>query len=241
MPLARKDGNPDSGGRPSENTGEVSALERSRFELSVLRQLLAERGEKLEVAMQRINSLEAGNACLKRQLRVLSRREADALRRAHHDELTGLPNRSLLMDRLSQAVGHARRHGGAHVAILFLDLDGFKAVNDRFGHRVGDLLLKRVANRLKRCLRATDTACRFGGDEFVVMLPDITTVDAVMVVARKLQEQLAKPFRVNGQEIHLGASVGSAVYPYDGKTPGALIGHADGVMYSGKRSNGQSR
>ncbi|MEX0731770.1 MAG: GGDEF domain-containing protein [Aquisalimonadaceae bacterium] len=219
----------------------LSELDRANIELKVLRQLVAERGAKLDSAMHRINSLEAGNDCLEKQLQAMSLREAAALRRAYHDDLTGLPNRSLLMDRLSQALGRAQRLGTVGVAVLFIDLDGFKSVNDRYGHQVGDALLKQFARRLCNCLRATDTACRFGGDEFVVVLPDLHRMDAVKVVAGKIRAHLEKPFRVEQHIIPLAASAGWATYPDNGQDAHTLISQADAAMYRGKRDLARSR
>lgn len=158
---------------------------------------------------------------------------------AHFDTLTDLPNRVLFNDRLKNALVRANRNGG-YVALLFLDLDSFKAVNDSLGHQTGDLLLQRVAGRLLRTVRGTDTVSRLGGDEFTIILSDIETrEDAETVagsIAGKIIEALSRPFLVGNQEIHSGASIGIAIYPGDGDTVSDLLKHADTAMYHAKSS-----
>jgi len=163
----------------------------------------------------------------------LAQRVAQARHFAYHDELTGLPNRSLLLDRLRQAVAQASRQH-KQVALLFLDLDGFKGVNDRFGHAAGDTLLQQVAERLAACIRGGDTACRYGGDEFVIMLPEIDGAESAAAVAQKIHGHLAAPYVVDGQAITVTASIGAAVYPADGKDCSELIKQADIAMYLAK-------
>ncbi len=152
---------------------------------------------------------------------------------ASHDGLTGLPNRALSMDRLSVALASARRNG-AMVALLFVDLDGFKAVNDTFGHEAGDIVLKEVARRLSSCVRETDTVARFGGDEFLIVLTEVKEKAAVTRVARKVILALSRPIPLDGEEATLGASIGIAVYPDHAKTPETLVKRADGAMYAVK-------
>lgn len=241
MSAPRSESNPNPQAAVARVSRSLPELDRANIELKVLRQLVTERGTKLEAALHRINALEADIARLEKQLQAATRREAAAMRMAYHDELTGLPNRSLLMDRLSQVLGHARRKGTARVAVLFIDLDGFKDVNDCYGHQVGDALLKQFARRLGSCLRATDTACRYGGDEFVVMLPDLHAPNAVQVVADRIHAHLAKPFRVKGHTIPLAASTGWAAYPEHGRDARTLISRADAAMYRGKREHGRLR
>src|SRR5207248_6155996 len=133
---------------------------------------------------------------------------------AYHDELTGLPNRALLLDRLSQALVRAKRHN-KQLALLLLDLDGFKDVNDTLGHVAGDKLLQRVSERLLSCIRGSDTACRYGGDEFVVLLPEVDDQNRALVVAREIHARLAKPYMVDDYSVGVTASIGVAVYPFD--------------------------
>ncbi|GEO81301.1 diguanylate cyclase domain-containing protein [Pararhodospirillum oryzae] len=168
------------------------------------------------------------------------RQRADALNhQAHHDALTGLPNRGLLMDRLGQGLIRAERDG-AMLAVLFLDLDGFKPVNDTFGHRSGDGVLAEVARRLQAGLRQSDTVARLGGDEFVVVLHDITSPEAAVVLANKLIDDIGQPLALEGgQEVTLGASIGLALFPRHGTDARSLLAAADGAMYQAKRAGGR--
>lgn len=156
---------------------------------------------------------------------------------AYHDTLTGLPNRRLLDDRLHLAIAQAARRKRA-LAVMLVDLDNFKAINDTAGHAVGDRVLVSVAHRLQSAVRTSDTVARMGGDEFVVILPDIDTDGAALTVADKIIDSLTLPVEVGEQHYQLGASVGVAIYPDDGKTARALLACADGAMYVAKRSGG---
>ncbi|MFT4242597.1 MAG: diguanylate cyclase [Acidovorax sp.] len=156
---------------------------------------------------------------------------------AHYDALTDLPNRVLLHDRAQHAIVQARRSGQT-LAVMYLDLDGFKAVNDTLGHEAGDLLLVQFAQRLKAAVRASDTVCRQGGDEFVVLLPDLPGLDGAgpaCQVARKILASCQAPFDLNGREARVGLSGGIALYPAHGDTFDALSRHADGALYAAKR------
>lgn len=156
---------------------------------------------------------------------------------ATSDSLTGLSNRTLLLDRLNRAVAAARRSRPARqVALMLLDLDHFKEINDTLGHPVGDEILRRVAARMTRKLRESDTLARLGGDEFAVLLPDVERVgQTAEKVARKLIGCFREPFRIAGQELYLGASIGIAVFPEHGDTVESLMSHADVAMYEVKR------
>ncbi|MEE4381088.1 MAG: EAL domain-containing protein [Pseudomonadales bacterium] len=158
---------------------------------------------------------------------------------AHHDLLTYLPNRALLRDRLELALAQARR-SGRRLALMFLDLDRFKIVNDTLGHTTGDRLLRAVALRLNQSVRSGDTLARFGGDEFCLLLPDVRGVEDVRVIARKVLDQLAAPFQIDEHELFVGASIGIALYPDAGSTAESLIQHADIAMYAikGRGRNG---
>jgi diguanylate cyclase len=158
-----------------------------------------------------------------------------ALQLALYDALTGLPNRKLLDERLKQALAKARRHGN-HVALLFIDLDKFKPINDTYGHAYGDLLLKEVAKRLHDCMRESDTACRLGGDEFVALLSEIGGEDAAMTVATKILGRLTLPYEIVGHVFDISASIGVALYPEDGADGKALMKSADLAMYEAKNS-----
>lgn len=152
---------------------------------------------------------------------------------AQHDFLTGLPNRVLLTEMLSQAIGQANRHE-RRVALLYLDLDHFKHVNDSLGHAIGDQLLKSVAVRLGACVRGTDTVCRQGGDEFVILLAEIEHPQDAAHVAEKLRAALQRPQRIGGHELHVNVSIGISVYPDDGITADAVLQNADTAMYHAK-------
>jgi diguanylate cyclase (GGDEF)-like protein len=160
--------------------------------------------------------------------------------RAHHDELTGLPNRSLIIDRIEQGMRNAQREGRP-MALLFLDLDGFKPVNDRFGHDVGDLLLTAVGQRLCACTRAGDVVARLGGDEFAVLIESASGLDDGDSVAQRLDEAFAQPFSIKGQELRLGASVGRASFPGDADSAEGLLQLADRTMFEAKRNHATSR
>jgi diguanylate cyclase (GGDEF)-like protein/PAS domain S-box-containing protein len=154
---------------------------------------------------------------------------------AHHDALTGLPNRRLMQDRLHQAIVHARRHQ-RHVGVLFLDLDRFKLLNDTLGHDSGDQILKDVARRLVACVREVDTVSREGGDEFVVVLPDLEHPENARIVADKILREFARPFDVGGHEVHITTSIGISHYPNDSTDAGNLLKNADSAMYQAKDS-----
>ncbi len=149
---------------------------------------------------------------------------------AHHDMLTALPNRTLFNDRLEISIAHAKRNHH-RLAVLFLDLDRFKWVNDTLGHLYGDELLKNVASRLKSCLREGDTLARIGGDEFTIILPELPNKDDVPMVARKILATLEQPFLLDNREINISASIGVAVFPDHGETIDALTKSADIAMY----------
>ena len=156
-------------------------------------------------------------------------------RQANHDALTGLPNRRLFMDRLSHALEHCLR-SQQKLALLFIDLDNFKAVNDRLGHVIGDELLKEVANRLAHSARAVDTVCRLSGDEFTIVMEDMETVDlgAAGLVAKRIIDALSKPFTLSGHTITASASIGISLYPADGTDADVLIRNADAALYHAK-------
>jgi diguanylate cyclase (GGDEF)-like protein/PAS domain S-box-containing protein len=153
---------------------------------------------------------------------------------AHHDLLTDLPNRQLFLDRLGQALRHTRRHPGSKVALVFVDLDNFKVVNDSLGHEVGDLLLVRVGERLRRCLRPDDTLSRFGGDEFAMLLENVRSLSEAVRVAERIIEELRNAFVLEGRELVLRASVGIAMGHDRSKTPEELLKDADTAMYRAK-------
>lgn len=158
-------------------------------------------------------------------------------RLAYFDSLTGLPNRSLFTDRLMQAINRAKRNSG-QVALLFLDLDRFKAINDSLGHALGDALLHQVGQRLRDCVRNEDTVARMGGDEFTIILGDLKdrtqAVTNAAHVAEKIRHTLAEPFTIRNREVFTGASIGMSFYPTDGSEPKTLLQNADTAMYHAK-------
>jgi len=153
---------------------------------------------------------------------------------AHHDSLTELPNRILFYDRLNQAIARAYRDKES-IAVLFLDLDGFKLVNDTLGHDVGDALLREAAKRILACVRDSDTVARMGGDEFTVILCNVKTSNSVDRVAKTIIDAIAHPFVLNGKDISVSASIGIALYPDNGETPEQLVKISDAAMYLAKR------
>jgi diguanylate cyclase (GGDEF)-like protein/PAS domain S-box-containing protein len=164
----------------------------------------------------------------------VDRYRKEAHHQAFHDRLTGLPNRLLLCDRMSQAIADAQYHGH-QFAVMMLDLDHFKNVNDSLGHKLGDHLLSEVSKRLQDCVRNHDTVARLGGDEFAVLLPDVRKADDVAIVADKILRYLAYPFFVGGRELFVTASIGVALYPGDGVELDALFKFADSAMYHAKK------
>lgn len=160
-------------------------------------------------------------------------------RASQHDLLTNLPNRVLMLDRLENAVAMARRHK-SRFALLFVDLDGFKNINDTMGHAVGDRVLQIAARRLKSAVRESDTVSRHGGDEFLVLLPGTSQAFDAAMIARKLLVALSAPAQVDGRPITLRASIGIALYPEDSKDVETLIHCADTAMYRAKQ-NGAAR
>jgi len=152
---------------------------------------------------------------------------------AEHDFLTGLPNRLLLNDRISQAIALAQRHR-TEVAVLFLDLDGFKHINDSLGHAIGDKLLQSIADRLVACVRAADTVSRQGGDEFVALLSEVQQPEDAAVLARKMLQAVAEAHPIDRHDLHITTSIGVSVYPDDGLDAGTLIKNADTAMYQAK-------
>ena len=186
-----------------------------------------------ERVAQRTRELEIANEQLE-----LSKEQAESVAsrmeyHAHHDSLTGLPNRILLNDRITNELAHARRQQ-TNAALLFLDLDRFKIINDSLGHAVGDQLLRVIARRLNNCVRDEDTVARLGGDEFMVLLPRIGGSADAGRIAKKIIECLVDPISCNGHELHITTSIGISIYPYDGADAETLIKHADISMYRAK-------
>lgn len=194
---------------------------------------LAERLQReLDMAREEI-------AQLRKCARELSQQVAVTRLHANHDELTGLPNRRLFKDHMRQAMAQAARQKRL-AALVLIDLDGFKAINDTFGHSVGDELLRIVAERLNGSIRLSDTACRYGGDEFVVLFPDLSDTASVEAVTAKVRACFDKPCVLAGRSINVKASIGSAVYPDDADDMDDLLHRADKAMYGIKLASART-
>jgi diguanylate cyclase (GGDEF)-like protein/PAS domain S-box-containing protein len=192
--------------------------------------------DELEVrVLERTAELAGANAAL--QAEIVERRQAEARvhHMAYHDSLTGLPNRALLADRLDRAMLAAQR-SGQRLAVMFIDLDRFKTINDSLGHMTGDALLKEVATRLVGAVRASDTVARLGGDEFVVLLPGIHTTEEPSQVAQKIIDMLSEAIPLEGRLLHISPSIGICTYPDDGMDVATLMRNADAAMYHAKAS-----
>jgi diguanylate cyclase (GGDEF)-like protein len=174
----------------------------------------------------------AGSA---RDITERKRSEEQVRRSANHDSLTDLPNRGLFRERLEHEVKHSARTG-LPLALLFIDLDGFKEVNDRLGHAAGDQLLQQVAHRISSCVRDTDTVARLGGDEFTVILTDVTRPQHIHAIAEKILDELRKPFALAAGQASISGSIGITVFPGDGSTPDELVRNADEAMYAAKNA-----
>jgi diguanylate cyclase (GGDEF)-like protein len=202
---------------------------------------LAARDALERAVAERTVELQAANRRLEDEIAERKEAESRAQHLADHDALTGLPNRRLLEDRLRQALALSQR-SRKQTAVMFVDLDRFKIINDSLGHAIGDVLLKEIADRLVRQLRVGDTICRMGGDEFVVVLPDVKRSSDVANVAQKIIETVSQPVQADERELQVSASVGISVFPDDGRDAETLIRNADAAMYHAKeigRSNYQ--
>jgi len=158
---------------------------------------------------------------------------------AQYDHLTGLVNRTLFRDRLVQAMARSKRLQQS-IALMLLDLDRFKVVNDTFGHDMGDELLKAVSERLKTCMREVDTVARMGGDEFTIILEGVSFEQNILVVAKRITEFIATPFELKGHHISIGISIGITIYPHDDHPVDELLKHADMAMYRAKQQGGSA-
>jgi diguanylate cyclase (GGDEF)-like protein/PAS domain S-box-containing protein len=192
--------------------------------------------EELERRVQeRTAELAMANARLHAEIQERKLAEKQIRYMANHDALTGLPNRRLMEDRLEQAIETARRQA-CQAAVLFIDLDRFKPINDRYGHRIGDLLLQAVAQRLRSLLRAVDTVSRIGGDEFILVLPHMQSDSAAAEAAQRVLAALARPYQVEGLELSVAPSIGVSIFPLHGQDAGTLLSCADAAMYHAKKA-----
>lgn len=181
------------------------------------------------------NELNTKNRGLNQEITLRQKVEKQLRYKATHDHLTGLPNRVLLFDRLKQAFAFDERHNTL-IALMILDLDNFKNINDTMGHLSGDILLKKVALGLQKCMRQYDTVGRLGGDEFVIIINDADTIQDIITFAEKVQTVFQKPFDILGQQTYVTTSIGVAVYPLHGSTIETLLKKADVAMYVAKKS-----
>ena len=195
-------------------------------------QAFSEEDENLAFGFAKVLALILDHA---RKFGALTQAHGELSHSAHHDALTNLPNRALLGDRIGQELCHAIRNQTL-VAVLFCDLDGFKAINDSLGHQAGDAVLRTMGERLQSSVRSNDTVARIGGDEFVFVLPEIESVDQVGFVAQKILHALRQPMQIDGHAIQLSGSIGIAIYPFDGVTSEQLMKNADAAMYRAKDS-----
>jgi diguanylate cyclase (GGDEF)-like protein/PAS domain S-box-containing protein len=176
-----------------------------------------------------------GNSVIARDVTERRKMEETIKHLAHHDTLTTLPNRQFFMEFLAQGLARARRKENK-LALLFLDLNGFKQVNDTYGHGCGDTLLKEVARRLKDGIRESDIVARLGGDEFTVMMPDLTQTEDVHIVLKKIQEVFETPFMLDGVAVYSATSIGISIFPDDGESGEVIMKNADSAMYAAKGS-----
>jgi diguanylate cyclase (GGDEF)-like protein len=221
-------------------------LAKLNAQVSVMRAVLVQLLQDVVVAEARLDHGEAGLLLKANEELIVSALGAqEAVETAHGeldeasrlgglDPLTGLPNRTVLLDRFELAISNARRHGN-RVALLFVDLDAFKQINDTFGHASGDHALQLVADCLSSLVRESDTVSRHGGDEFLLLLAEVTSAADAAVVAEKVNTALASCSQLDNQPLHLHASIGISVYPEDGEDAKTLIAHADAAMYAAKK------
>lgn len=209
-------------------TGRTRMVQGESATLGVIGQQQASSG-----AQQQIKLLASSNNFLRQNLIRFSHRLRQVGHLAYHDELTGLPNRNLLLDRLQQAMQQAARQH-KQVLLLLIDMDRFKWVNDQLGYIAGDRILQQVALRLAGHIRGADTACRYGGDEFAIMMPEIEGQESVDAALHKIRVQLAEPYVIDGQEITLTASIGTALYCGALQSGENLIRQASIDMYHAK-------
>jgi diguanylate cyclase (GGDEF)-like protein len=208
-------------------------------------QTIASQRDDLEQAytdnLNQLKVLKKNNQSYKKKLKKMVKLYRQALHCANHDDLTGLPGRRLFEDRLKLAAVQSARHQKP-VALLFLDLDKFKNINDTFGHVIGDQILQQVAQRLTSSIRRGDTVCRYGGDEFIVLLPDMDGEgNSGDLVIDKIRHHLSQPYRVNNLEITLAISIGMTTFMEDDLDKQDLIQRADIAMYRNKKHHQQEQ
>jgi diguanylate cyclase (GGDEF)-like protein len=224
----------------AEREAAVLAREQMADRREQAAQLAAERREQADAELREANEqLVIATIRARTITAVAEHTAAEMSLKAERDFLTGLPNRALLTDRLAQSIALAKRHS-KKVALMFIDIDHFKEVNDSKGHAVGDLVLQSVAQRMQACIRGSDTVSRQGGDEFVVLLNEINAAGDALIAADKLIRTVAKGFLVRGHNLDVTLSIGVSIFPDDGKDAEAVLANADTAMYCAKRSGGNN-
>lgn len=227
-----------SGDQTSSLRDELGQLGKEKTRLDELADLSASFIAMDDAISQKIQLIEEINASLEQKIeqrtRELRLANEELTKLATHDALTGLPNRTLLSDRLQRALAAAARNSG-RMALIYIDLDEFKPVNDTHGHVVGDMLLKETAKRIQSCIRESDTVARIGGDEFMVLLPTIVAEQDAQVVAEKIRSAVGEPCQVAGEILRIASSTGIAIYPEHGTDEHSLVMHADAAMYRAKQ------
>lgn len=214
--------------------GVANALQKSE----VVKTKVQDAFDKLEVVNKNLEAEIRDRNMVDLQLAAAREQEESARYAAFHDLLTGLPNRALFINRLEHGFTQAKRHDWT-LAVLFMDLDGFKVLNDKYGHEAGDTILKATAQRLKDTLRDEDTISRIGGDEFLYLLTEIKDTANIPIIAEKIIEAIRAPFDLIIDKVkvqaHVGVSIGIAVFPKGGTTVDMLVKHADAAMYQAKQ------
>jgi diguanylate cyclase (GGDEF)-like protein len=222
------------GKRPTHQGVEVALQKSDAIESKV-----QECAEDLSLVNQALQGEVRERQALEHELVDIKEREATARHEAFHDPLTSLSNRVLFNDRLVHGLAQAARHGWT-LAVMFIDLDNFKSINDTYGHAAGDFVLHTVATRLKNLMRADDTLSRHGGDEFLYLLLELKNAQAAAVIAEKIIRTIGEPclMQINGSDIsyHIKLSIGIAIFPKDGETADALVAGADKAMYHAKKT-----
>ncbi len=208
------------------------AMQAQAHQMRVKSELLTQAVMQIETSKKTLRVL---NEALEREVAFRKQTEDEMRKMFNRDSLTGLPNRALFNERMELALDLALRNG-QKLAVLYIDLDGFKAVNDSLGHEAGDYLLTEIARRLKAAVRKSDTAARMGGDEFVLVLNGIKETGDIEPTVRKIFADLKRPVVFGNQSLQIGASIGVSVYPDHGTDPNTLIGLADKAMYGIKKS-----
>jgi diguanylate cyclase (GGDEF)-like protein len=217
------------------NSASTPAAVRTAAGVEIFTKVIGGYKKLVKSARHQVEMLVERNSELQKELTALVQKEALVRHLAYHDELTGLPNRGLLQDRFRHALLQAEQHHKP-LALLMLDLEAFKRVNEKLGRASGDKLLQAVARRLTKGIRGTDTACRYGGDEFVIMMPEIYNPGSATAIAVDIGRRLSEPFIIDGHNIRMAVNIGVAVSPGDGRTLDALMKQADIALYRTKRT-----